>query len=164
MLSHSNIEYLATDGRKGEEIKMQRKVVQIAKKYLKDGYDDNKTEIIYLVPWNVLSMYVDAEGNNTDDKIRAFAKEVVEVIRGIDQSELILLPTKEEAMQFLYDIYPDESLPGDVRFPGDKMGEAGNEEADEFVAYHAGKLLEWLKRMHTPKMWRSRQFPLLREG
>lgn len=120
---------------------MQRKVVQIARKYLDKGYDDYQTEIQHCGPWLVMNWYKE----DVEAKVRAFAKEVIEVIRGVDEADLFVVPTKEEAKRFLFDI-----MPGD-------LGNPENEDADFLADYHADYLIRWLRSLRTPVFWRGKR-------
>jgi len=122
---------------------MRKKVIQIAEKYLREGYDDHQTEIMYQGPWNVLCMY------DTDEKIREFATEVVTVIRGIDQTDLIIRPTLEEMTRMVLDI-----MPGEYSDPNEE-GMLDN------ASYHAQYLLKKLNSVYTPKIWRGKK---IKEG
>ena len=98
---------------------MQREVVKILKKYLNYSYDndyDSMTEIMYISPFNILlsggvtalplDNWTEVTPQPEDSLVRALARELIIIIKGIDYDSLYLAPDRDRVIRILRDIAP----------------------------------------------------------
>jgi len=122
---------------------MQRKVIEIVEKYLAEGWDDHEEEILYLGPWTVLVGYPIED----QTLIRKMAREIVETIRGVDQADLVTVPSEDDAKMWLHDNMPIST----------GLDDPNERDAQIWVEHAAGSMLKWLRAIHTSQFWRGKR-------